>query len=280
MIVSITGDIIEKLMSAFSFPKARNEIDSALADLIYRIVGKFRLSTRKQRLSDDIDYQKFRQQLLTDSESIPRNLRLPLNPHVASAALDSAKLSIDSPKITMLYSRLITSSQNSANADYNHIAFVEIIRQLAPYDIDLLQGISCTKQVPACVLRRADDPEYMKLMASAKDLFGDDNSFGFDQNLMPNGKSISQDYILLDGIVLTDIRTAISLGNLSRLGLISVDYSSGSYPEHFYDQFLDCPEIRDLMNSSTDSNPIAPVLGTCELTAFGSGFVKVCLGEK
>ena len=277
--MSDCSGLIDKILSFFSFPETKKEIDSTLSDLVYKIVGRFRLSIRKRRLSDDLEYQRFKEQTLLESNSIPEEFRLPLDPSITSFALDSAKFSLDSPQLSDMFSQLIASSQNSKYADYNHIAFVEILRQLSSYDAILLQNIFRSVSVPACVVRRADDSGYNDLVVTVSNFLGPDKDDlqAFDQSLMPNGKNISSDFIFLNQTVLSDTKTSVSLGNLSRLGLIAIDYSVGSYPENLYAPFFDNSEVKSLLETSTADNPVALVFGTCELTAFGLGFAKVCL---
>lgn len=277
--MSDCSELINRILSFFSLPETKKEIDSTLSDLVYKIVGRFRLSIRKKRLSDDLEYQRFREQTLLESNSIPEELRLPLDTSIASFALDSAKFSLDSPQLSNMFSQLIASSQNSKYADYNHIAFVEILRQLSSYDAMLLQDIFHSASIPACVVRRAEDPGYNDLVVTVQNFLGPDKDDlqAFDQSLMPNGKNISSDYILLNETVLSDTRTAVSLGNLSRLGLIVIDYSVGSYSEKLYAPFFENPEIKSVLDTSTNVNPVALVFGTCELTTFGLGFAMVCL---
>lgn len=268
------ANIIESVTS--SFPKTTNEIDITLSDLIYRIVGSFRMNVEKKRIKDDADLNSFKREIFNGIEAIPPENRLPLDNRLIEFALDSAKYSVNTPEIRRLFSGLIASSRNPKYADYNHFAYVDVIRQLSSFDVKLFELIHSQIHIPACVVRRADDPDYNLLLEAASNEGCVDDIKVFDQDLMPSGTNISNDYISLDNTVLADKRSFMSLGNLERLGLVKVDYSEGTYTRSEYSAFFEEPTIKSYLSESTNDNPIGLVLGICKITEFGLDFAEVC----
>lgn len=63
-------------------------------------------------------------------------------PYVAIPAIQAISYSMDSEKLQNLYANLLAKAMNIDTKDFVHPAFVEIIKQLSPIDVHVLEEIS------------------------------------------------------------------------------------------------------------------------------------------
>lgn len=67
-------------------------------------------------------------------------------PYVAIPALQAISYSMDNDELRDLYANLLSKSMNIDTKDKVHPSFVEIIRQMSPFDAILLKKLSVTKE--------------------------------------------------------------------------------------------------------------------------------------
>lgn len=75
-------------------------------------------------------------------ENVDPNKIVEPEPYVAVPALQAISYSMDSEKLRNLYANLLAKSMNIDTKDFVHPSFVEIIKQMSPIDIHVLEEIS------------------------------------------------------------------------------------------------------------------------------------------
>ncbi|EOU1755127.1 DUF4393 domain-containing protein [Clostridium perfringens] len=135
--------------------------------------------------------------------------------YVAVPALQAISYSMDNKELRELYANLLAKSMNVDTKDSVHPAFVEIIKQLSPSDAILLKKLSDTEDLSFAIIK-------LRLEKSSSNNEGIDwihhiinNNFGID--------------------VSNYNQYAVSLENLQRLQLISIDYSNSLADEYDYE---------------------------------------------
>lgn len=94
------------------------------------------------KIYKDHSVEKFRESLEREKENIPEDKRVMAPLNVVGPALEAAKYHIEDESLREMFVKLITGSMNSDITDLVHPSFVEVIKQLSPFDAQLLKTIS------------------------------------------------------------------------------------------------------------------------------------------
>lgn len=196
---------------------------------------------------------------------------------VVGPTLEASKYYFEEEDIRNLFAKLIINSTNRKICDLIHPSFLEIVKQLSPVDANLFHALYCNSPIPVCKVFRVDDPAFFSMTESFKWLgISEDEDDSYLEFPNVNGTDLSRHHIHLDGINFSHLTTERSFDNLSRLGLVCIDYSN-TIPNFPKESFLRNPEIQDALRKSTPEIPINLIPGVCSLTKFGETFAKVCL---
>lgn len=145
--------------------------------------------SEKRRIKYEINLKKFEKELTEKILEIPKeNIQEPKE-SIIGPALEASKYYFDEKEIRDMFANLIASSMDSAYNGLSQHSFVEIIKQLSPYDAVLFNA-----------LKDITPLEILK------------NDFSFSSPDFP-------DYEL----------NTISLNNLKRLGLVDILYDYTTY---------------------------------------------------
>nr|WP_296928237.1 DUF4393 domain-containing protein [uncultured Marvinbryantia sp.] len=209
---------------------------------VYQIAGR--------RCEDDEDTAPFRK--FTSGS-------LPIQKYVAKK-LQSIAYCMDDPVLREMYADLLATAMNSETVGNVHPTYVEIIRQMSPYDALVFREL-CKQVVIPCM------------------------------DVVYKNKKTGQSYPISEYVVFTDlethplVQTQISLENLKRLCIIDVVKNKKYAAEERYTELKSA--IRNTVNEFVEMNK--EILKKNEYTVeyqeyvimirgFGQFFARACLG--
>lgn len=209
--------------------------------------------------------------------TVPEKIVTP-EAYIAVPAMQAISYSMDNEEIRDMYASLLSKAMNSDTKANVHPAFVDIIKQLSPADAHFFRYLSDASQIPICKVRH----QYRiisldTLSALNEDADDADNSSPFT-DLEYFGKDLASDLTIMKIDDLSNQQIFLSLSNLSRLGMISINYGS-AMDESEYESFTRLPKVQDLLRRYPNDNETKTVIvmGTCELTTLGKQFASICL---
>lgn len=191
--------------------------------------------------------QKYAENITKKIVSIPEeNLQEP-QLSILGPALEASKYYIEDEEIQDLFSNLISSSMDKTYNGIVQHSFVEIIKQLTPYDAKLFKSLSSHE--PIISLRKIlPEGDYHNIVDK---LFINNDFPNFDSN-------------------------QISIENLIRLGLLKIPEDSHFVDSSLYNRYSPYGNINhDNLNYSPDS--IICYKKQLIVTSFGEAFKKVCI---
>lgn len=197
----------------------------------------------------------------------PNNIVSP-EPYIAVPAMEAITYCMDNELLRSLYANLLTNAINKECKDSIHPAFVSIISQLAPLDALVMSSLfSIDKQcIPVSRLYIQKVP-----------------------NLHLTGQRFEQihfsDYIL-DTPLHESNTLDPSIDNLTRLGLISMDFNFTLSPNSLYDYvkqsiFYNSDTVQDKLKETVQNAVLKLCIetGKLSLTEFGLSFFKICITD-
>lgn len=206
--------------------------------------------SEKRRIKYEINLQKFEKELTNKILEIPKeNVQEPKE-SIIGPALEASKYYFDEEEIRELFANLIASSMDSTYNGLVQHSFVEIIKQLSPYDAKLF---SCFDFREPYITRVYVDKNKMHHYEGYVDKLFIDDDF--------------PDYYL----------NQISLENLIRLGLIKIEEGTSLNNTSLYEKYESlgnlCSELKLVYGQY---NCIKKYL---EITALGKVFKEVCIKD-
>lgn len=179
-------------------------------------------------------------------------------PYVAVPALQAISYSMDNEELRNLYANLLSKSMNKDTKDSVHPAFVEIIKQLSPFDAELLKKLSMQQQnlIPKIKIR------FQK---------SENNTEGKDMI-----KSVISPNIYEFGLY---DKYNISLDNLERLKLITINDDRYLINNKYYEDILDICNKNILLPNNSEYYYIKKTKGTIQITEFGKSFINTVVKE-
>lgn len=209
-------------------------------------------------LNKEYNVEKTKKLIANKLEHIEPDKIVSPEPYVAVPAIQAISYSMNSEELREMYANLLANSMNSDFKDSVHPAFVEIIKQLSPFEATLLKKFTDTKSFPIVVIRRCIDE---------KRIYGED----CQRHIMnPQlGLTISN---------LSNFATAID--NLSRLNLINVDYEKSYKEKSYYNDILNSSLVssfKQSIESSNYCNVFDIQYGMLEISDLGKSFINICI---
>lgn len=186
---------------------------------------------------------------------------VPPEPYVAVPALQAISYSKDNEKLRNLYANLLSKSMNIDTKDRVHPSFVEIIKQLSPFDAILLKKIADTKETTLGIVKT-------RLILSETDESGLDWIKHIINPLFGMNISNNKEY-------------EISLENLERLKLLKITYDTFLVDDSEYipiengDICTYCKEHGPRLHDIYKTLKIKR--GKLSLTSFGKEFIYACV---
>ena len=188
------------------------------------------------------------------------NLKEP-DPNIVIPAYEALRYSLDKDELCEMYTKLISASMIKDNKNIVHPAFVEIIKQLYPFDAVLLKKISDTKENILGIIKT-------RLIKSPID----------DQGLDWIKHIIDPSF----GMNLSNItQYQVSLENLQRLQLLTISYDKFLVDDSEYTGAENgeictyckdrAPHMHDVYKTFKTKH------GQLQITSFGKEFISTCI---
>lgn len=187
-------------------------------------------------------------------EAIPEENRTSPKPTIAAPAMQGLAFSLDEPDLKKLYLDLLASASDDRRSGSVHPAFVEVIRQLAAPEVELL-AFPLSTGTPLAMVR-----------IRRKQTSG---GGGFT-TLAPHVMALTD---TTTGLPAENNELAMYVDNWIRLGLVEVDYGTYLTREGAYDWAETRPELLHLRALHTsDTATVHVQKGLLQPTSFGINF--------
>lgn len=214
-------------------------------------------------LNKEYNIEETKKLLAKKLEDIDSGKIVSPEPYVAVPALQAISYSMNSYELRNMYANLLANSMNKDSKDNVHPSFVEIIKQLSPFDAKLLKLFGTTLE------KQSDSYPIMKIniQVSEKDSTG----FTYMKHILSPyfGTSINN-----------YVKYPISIDNLMRLNLIDVNYNQYLINQELYDYILNSDLIKNVKSTlklPSDYSYINFKKGTIAITNLGQSFVDICI---
>ncbi|WP_252216173.1 DUF4393 domain-containing protein [Clostridium sp. VAP41] len=237
------------------------EIGTTLGNIFFAIFSPINYNVEKLKIKQSENLKKYQSDIESELSKIPENKLTEPKLSIVGPALEASKYYIEDSELRKMFAKLIASSMNSDNASKAHPAFVEIIKQLSPLDASNLDVIAKADGLPVA--------EYRAILKNKSSYI----------TLLSNVFLSNPNYSDLNLIV-------ASIDNLSRLGLIKINYSTMINNPDVYSIFETDPTyigIIDDIKKYSSINKDYPydsakyMKGTVRLTSIGDYFCSICL---
>lgn len=249
-------------LSTGSLQKANNPA-RAIDDLM-TLIGfeKFHFWAEKVRVKHATNMDDFKQKLADEITQIALknidNLKEP-KLSIAGPALETAKFYLEEDELRAMFAKLVASSMDKSKEEFCHPSFVDIIKHLDQLDAKNFSIISSLYNEQGFI------PTVKYYTAE----------IGVDK---PIDHII--DHVFVNNLEQKDITVqSSSLTNLSRLGLIDIDYKKHVPDEYYHDLLHNSFVEEQNKELALENKRILSRLGIIQLTLFGSRFSKACLSD-
>lgn len=242
--------------------KSINGPVQTLDDIWELVFGGFNNYVNKKRAIREKNLNDFKDKIANEIKKIPNeNIQEP-SLNIIGPALEASKYYIEEKDIRNIFAKLIASSMDDRNNFEIHNSYVEIIKQLTSLDAKILSSFKYTEDQPICEIRKySEDGKYIVV---GSDIF------------LPNNMNIEND--IEDKFI---NQYSISISNLSRLGLVIIDYSIYIPFDSYYNNIIEMKFYKDLNTQcqkiKETFNELSLIKGKVKLTPIGNSFVSVCL---
>lgn len=192
-------------------------------------------------------------------ENVDPGKIVPPEPYVAVPALQAISYSMNSKELRNMYANLLANSMNSDTKDSVHPSFVEVIKQLSPFDATLLNSFSRNINTSYPIVKTRFD-------------ISESNNEGIDYKKHIVDPSL--------GISLNNSeKYAISIDNLIRLHLIEVNYTSHLADVSTYSGIQNSDIIKFIKETVSDPKyTFCNILnGVLTISDLGKSFIKNCV---
>lgn len=193
---------------------------------------------------------------------------VPPEPYVAIPALEGISCSMDNKELRELYANLLAKSINVDRKDLVHPCLVEIIKQLSPLDAQIIKQLKLNSN--NCILTF----EY-----GLRTSLGNETLY-LSESYIP----IIKHCMLLPGMNVSSKAIQISIDNLIRLGLVTVEYGKSINGDNEYEnikeKFIDEAKSIILAYNNKDEYKdynIETVRGVVESTTLFNLFCDICV---
>ncbi len=179
-------------------------------------------------------------------------------PYVAIPAFQAISYSMDNEELRNLYANLLANSMNIDTKDSVHPSYVEIIKQLSPDEVKILNSIYNSNRhlFPLMELRMVVNKNARKydIIQSHVSVFDFDSTFNVNEN------------------------SELYFDNLVRLGLVIISYKESLSNKELYKSIENSEKISRFFVSNLDGAEMIYQKGIGKITALGINFLSVCCG--
>lgn len=220
-----------------------------LQDVWDLVFGGFGTFVDKKRAKREKDLNDFKLTLLNEVNEIPEeNIKEP-ELSVIGPALEASKYYYEEPELRNMFAKLVAGSMDDRKII--HPSFIEIIKQLSPYDAKMLTLFIKNTQQPICNIS-----EYV---SQDKKAYTNTRNNIFISDEFPNIK-----------------QNQVSLTSLDRSSLIKISFTEWYSDDAVYDRLKELCGINKLNDEiGWEKFHLSP--GIARLTPLGRDFISVCL---
>ncbi len=253
------------LLKSKSFEKALEKPATTFGTAINGILLTVFTPLIKYNIKKESEIEAYKESILSQVSKISKEklIEPPLN--IIGPAIEASKFYIDCDNLKLMFSKLIASSMNSDKAELAHPSFIDVIKQLSPFDAIVLNELSKSLSHPVISFR---------LDETVSTSFG---TIGVTiiKNLVKLNCINSINYNLLPK----------SIDNLVRLGLFDVSYEYELSPstmykdvdEYFHDLLSPIIQNDFLSKDEYKNRKLTTVHGILDFTNFGIDFIDACI---
>lgn len=238
--------------------KPTAELGEGLGNLFWLVFSPIHAA----RSSLEPRINKFKEDIVSKVAEIPveRVVDPPLN--IVGPTLEAAKYHIEHDEIRELFAQLIASSMDSETQELTHPSFVEVIKQLSPFDAKILKLIKTNSSLPIASIRAYLDSDKTKISRPYSLIIDDIIPFP-DMNI-----ANCHHY-----------RSAIK--NLQRLSLITIDYINVVDGDNHYSLLDNHPILQECIyeyrnHSALSKRSFEYRGGNWNFTVYGHMFIDSC----
>lgn len=246
-IIRVAGDQPEVRQAGANLGKTALTLTTLINNLMAPAVAfNFICGKAKQYFTEN-----FENDLKAKVANIPEENIVEPKAYVAGPALQGLAFSHEEPELREMYLNLIASAMDSRVSGNTHPAFVEVVRQLTPYEATLLQAIlhrQVVFSIAAIWLQRTDGG-WVPLLKHLGNL------------TLPDGEPASVPLI----------ETMVE--NWKRLGLVQIDYRNQVAGADAYKWVESRPELHEIREKHQKNGQVVKVIhGFMTRTSFGQEF--------
>lgn len=235
-----------------------NDIITSIMELIF---GNIESAAEKSKLKRMLNLEEFQKTIENKANSIPSDHFKEPDIEIIGPALENSKYYYNEEELREMFANLITSNMDDRKSSSIHVSFSEIIKQMDGSDARILKMIT------------NDSPSY-KAIANFVTLLSD------------GGFVMQQPYFYLANGQENYMKSAASIANLERLGIISVHFDAHFTDKAIYEPFFETNlyinfenqfELHKKFNSTPDIKSFDIQKGYIKITPLGKNFINVCL---
>lgn len=211
---------------------------------------------KKVMLKHELDFIAYKKVVEREISAIPESNRKEPRLSIIGPAIESSKYYIEEPIIREMFAKLIAADMDSRKERLVHPAFVDIVQQMSPNDAQLLKILP---QVgPVAEIRLYDKKHTVYTLLT------------------------SRDTIYIAGLIESNFdANALSINNLSRLGIVELDHVRTLNDESHYKAYESFEEYRQglqvVQSHSEQYGSVEISGGMFSITPLGNAFKKICL---
>lgn len=191
---------------------------------------------------------------------------------IAGPAMDAAKYFVEEPDLRSMFAKLIASASDISKVTTVHPAFVEIIKQLTPFEAKILKNTNILFSAkPICKLRVQDKKGYnnstlFRPMSKGRNLV---NHIIFFENIEVKKEDLEFYTLILD--------------NLTRLNLCEIPANYTLSDNNLYKIYEDSDVLKayiqflKVSKYEGENEEICLLKETCMPTALGEAFYNTCI---
>lgn len=212
--------------------------------------------SKKVILKHEQDFIAYKESVEREVSAIPESNRKEPRLSIIGPAIESSKYYIEEPIIREMFAKLIAADMDFRKNGLVHHAFVDIVRQMAPNDAQLLKALP--KNGPIAEIRLYDKEHTAYIPLTSKDV------------------------IYIPGLIESNFSAnAISINNLARLGIVELDHVMSLTNASHYNAYKRLDEyelgLKEVQANSEKYSSVEIDKGMFSITALGTAFRQICL---
>lgn len=139
-LIDLVPDSVDNAVKNITDKPTQN-MGTTFADIWFLVFGGISQTAEKRKLKYSYALQEFEKELKDKIFKIPEDKLAEPDMQLIAPALEAAKFCVEKEELRKMFSDLISSLLNVDYYNYLHPSFPQILKQLSPFDANLLQMI-------------------------------------------------------------------------------------------------------------------------------------------